>query len=170
MAREYWLTSPDQSPRVPARYPKATTIKRKDAWKERTISQREGYQDGSSGISSHDRHSARLLRPWKAIATVHCIYCTGAVRNARMNACQTGSKIMPSRRISREQHVKKEPETFGTRNEGSSIHIPPNTNKPIHRNLRNPILKSQPPATPSQSTPTTLSPISHPHPPSSSHL
>jgi hypothetical protein len=112
----HWLTPQYQSLRAPARYPKATTIKRKDVWKEASNFTARGLSRWQQWNLSAHRNSARSLRPRKAVATVYCIYCTGAVRNARMNACQTGSKTMLFKtKLERPNHYRRAREFWNPR-------------------------------------------------------
>jgi hypothetical protein len=64
----------NQSPRVPARFPKATTIRRKKGEERKQIESRKEQSNGGRGVPAHNRKSAIFLRPRKANIIVCCIY------------------------------------------------------------------------------------------------
>jgi hypothetical protein len=70
-----WLTRlNNQFPRVPARSPKATTIRRKIGEEREQIESRKEQSDGGRGVPAHNRKCAISLRPRKANIIVCCIY------------------------------------------------------------------------------------------------
>jgi hypothetical protein len=166
MEREHWLTPHDQSPKVPARYPKATTIKRKDVCVERS----ERFYSERTSRWLQWKLGAR--QKWCEIAKAaegycHCIlYILYWTRTECKNKCVSD---LDSRSCFqdgyRENNIsQKNPRIWEPTTKGQAF-----TKSPIHRTPSNPILKFQPPPTPSQSTPTAASPIRRPHPPSSTH-
>jgi hypothetical protein len=64
----------NQSPRVPARYPKATTTRRETGESRETIESRKEQTENARGVPAHIRKSAIFLRCQKADIIVCCIY------------------------------------------------------------------------------------------------
>ena len=64
----------NQSPRVPARFPKATTTRRKIGERREQIESRKEQSGGGRGVPAHNRKSAIFLRPRKADIIACCIY------------------------------------------------------------------------------------------------
>lgn len=78
----------NQSPRVPARYPKATTTRRKTGERRERIESMKHQSDGGREVPAHNRKSAIFLRPRKANIIVCCIYHTPKpYENSKMTAC-----------------------------------------------------------------------------------